>query len=63
MTRSITDVMLQMTMVPREDVHEEEFTTKEAKAFSKVVRRDHWTLLFCDLSLADKVVVTGGTSK
>jgi hypothetical protein len=48
---------------PREDVHEEDFTTKEAEAFSKVVSQDHWTLLFCDLSLADKVVVTGGTSK
>ena len=48
---------------PLEDVDEEGFTAKEAELFKKVVGRDHRTSLFHDLSLADKAVVDGGTSK
>ncbi|KAE8799035.1 hypothetical protein D1007_25659 [Hordeum vulgare] len=45
---------------PDEEVDEEGFTTKEAEAFMKVLKRDHRTPLFEDLSLADKAVVDGG---
>ncbi|KAE8795952.1 hypothetical protein D1007_29145 [Hordeum vulgare] len=45
---------------PDEQVDEEGFTPKEAEAFGKVLKRDHRTPLFEDLSLADEVVVDGG---
>ncbi|KAE8815994.1 hypothetical protein D1007_06534 [Hordeum vulgare] len=45
---------------PNEEVDEERFTTKEVEAFKKVLRRDHRTPLFGDLSLADEVVFYGG---
>ena len=48
---------------PEEDVDEDGFTAKEAQTFKKVTGRDHRTSLFRDLSLADKAVVDGGTSK
>ena len=38
---------------------EEGFTVKEAKAFEKVLRRDHRTPLFKDVSLADEAMVDG----
>ncbi|KAE8801698.1 hypothetical protein D1007_22734 [Hordeum vulgare] len=40
-----------------EEVDEEGFTAKEAEAFTKVLKRDHGTPLFEDLSLADEAVV------
>ncbi|KAE8808707.1 hypothetical protein D1007_14788 [Hordeum vulgare] len=45
---------------PDEEVDEEGFTTKEAEAFTKVLKRDHQTPLFEDLSLVDEAVVDGG---
>ncbi|KAE8791273.1 hypothetical protein D1007_34267 [Hordeum vulgare] len=45
---------------PDEEVDEEGFTAKEAEAFTKVLKRDHRTPLFEDLSLADEAVVDGG---
>ncbi|KAE8776086.1 hypothetical protein D1007_51308 [Hordeum vulgare] len=45
---------------PDEEVDEEGFTAKEAEAFTKVLKRDHQTPLFEDLSLADEAVVDGG---
>ncbi|KAE8779722.1 hypothetical protein D1007_47295 [Hordeum vulgare] len=45
---------------PDEEVDEEGFTTKEAEAFTNVLKRDHRTPLFEDLSLADEAVVDGG---
>ncbi|KAE8778828.1 hypothetical protein D1007_48147 [Hordeum vulgare] len=45
---------------PDEEVDEEGFTAKEAEAFMKVLKRDHRTPLFEDLSLADEAVVDGG---
>ncbi|KAE8786790.1 hypothetical protein D1007_39372 [Hordeum vulgare] len=45
---------------PDEEVDEEGFTAKEAEALSKVLKRDHRTPLFEDLSLADEAVVDGG---
>ncbi|KAE8807812.1 hypothetical protein D1007_15975 [Hordeum vulgare] len=45
---------------PDEEVDEEGFTAKEAEAFRKVLKRDHRTPLFEDLSLADEAVVDGG---
>ncbi|KAI4992412.1 hypothetical protein ZWY2020_051829 [Hordeum vulgare] len=45
---------------PDEEVDEEGFTAKEAEAFMKVLKRDHRTPLFKDLSLADQAVVDGG---
>ena len=39
---------------------DEGFTAKEAEAFTKVLKRDHRTPLFEDLSLADEAVVDGG---
>ncbi|KAI4965273.1 hypothetical protein ZWY2020_054914 [Hordeum vulgare] len=45
---------------PDEEVDEEGFTAKEAEAFRKVLKRDHRTALFEDLSLADEAVVDGG---
>ncbi|KAE8804079.1 hypothetical protein D1007_20042 [Hordeum vulgare] len=45
---------------PDEEVDEEGFTAKEAEAFTKVLKRDHRTPLFDDLSLADEAVVDGG---
>ncbi|KAE8790664.1 hypothetical protein D1007_34857 [Hordeum vulgare] len=44
---------------PNEEVDEEGFTTKESEAFTKVLKRDHRTPLFEDLSLADEAVVDG----
>ncbi|KAE8793809.1 hypothetical protein D1007_31553 [Hordeum vulgare] len=44
---------------PDEEVDEEGFTAKEAEAFTKVLKRDHRTPLFEDLSLADEAVVDG----
>ncbi|KAE8795126.1 hypothetical protein D1007_30072 [Hordeum vulgare] len=45
---------------PDEEVDEEGFTAKEAEAFTKVLKRDHRTPLFEDLSLADEAVVDRG---
>ncbi|KAE8816955.1 hypothetical protein D1007_05507 [Hordeum vulgare] len=45
---------------PDEEVDEEGFTAKEAEAFTNVLKRDHRTPLFEDLSLADEAVVDGG---
>ncbi|KAE8821054.1 hypothetical protein D1007_00896 [Hordeum vulgare] len=45
---------------PDEEVDEEGFTAKEAEAFMKVLKRDHRTPLFEDLSLADEAMVYGG---
>ncbi|KAE8791200.1 hypothetical protein D1007_34393 [Hordeum vulgare] len=45
---------------PDEEVDKEGFTTKDAEAFTKVLKRDHRTPLFEDLSLADEAVVDGG---
>ncbi|KAE8798371.1 hypothetical protein D1007_26467 [Hordeum vulgare] len=45
---------------PDEEVDEEGFTAKEAEAFRKVLKRDHRTPLFEDLSLADEAVIDGG---
>ncbi|KAE8786557.1 hypothetical protein D1007_39536 [Hordeum vulgare] len=45
---------------PDEEVDEEEFTAKEAESFRNVLKRDHRTALFEDLSLADEAVVDGG---
>ncbi|KAE8785269.1 hypothetical protein D1007_41012 [Hordeum vulgare] len=45
---------------PDEEVDEEGFTAKEAEAFMKVLKRDHRTPLFEDLSLADEAVVDRG---
>ncbi|KAE8772120.1 hypothetical protein D1007_55925 [Hordeum vulgare] len=45
---------------PDEEVDEEGFRTKEVEAFTKVLKRDHWTPFFEDLSLADEAVVDGG---
>ncbi|KAE8776031.1 hypothetical protein D1007_51361 [Hordeum vulgare] len=45
---------------PDEEVDEEGFTAKEVEAFTKVLKRDHRTPLFEDLSLADEAVVDGG---
>ncbi|KAE8815283.1 hypothetical protein D1007_07419 [Hordeum vulgare] len=45
---------------PDEEVDEEGFTAKETEAFTKVLKRDHRTPLFEDLSLADEAVVDGG---
>ncbi|KAE8804005.1 hypothetical protein D1007_19965 [Hordeum vulgare] len=45
---------------PDEEVDEEGFTAKEAEAFTKVLKRDHRTPLFEDLSLADEAVVNEG---
>ncbi|KAE8810696.1 hypothetical protein D1007_12627 [Hordeum vulgare] len=44
---------------PDEEVDEEGFTAKEAKAFNKVLQRDHRTPLLEDLSLVDEAVVDG----
>ncbi|KAE8777208.1 hypothetical protein D1007_50065 [Hordeum vulgare] len=43
-----------------EEVDEDGFTAKEAESFMKVLKRDHRTPLFEDLSLADEAVVDGG---
>ncbi|KAE8804873.1 hypothetical protein D1007_19112 [Hordeum vulgare] len=45
---------------PDEEVHEEGFTAKEVEAFTEVLKRDHRTPLFEDLSLADEAVVDAG---
>uniref|UniRef100_A0A8I6YB60 Uncharacterized protein n=1 Tax=Hordeum vulgare subsp. vulgare TaxID=112509 RepID=A0A8I6YB60_HORVV len=45
---------------PDEEVDEEGFTAKEVEAFTKVLKCDHRTPLFEDLSLADEAVVDGG---
>ncbi|KAE8817091.1 hypothetical protein D1007_05296 [Hordeum vulgare] len=45
---------------PDEEVDEEGFTAKEVESFKKVLQRDHQTLLFKDLSLANEAVVDGG---
>ena len=45
---------------PDEEVDEEGFTAKEVEAFTKVLKHDHRTPLFEDLSLADEAVVDGG---
>ncbi|KAE8801126.1 hypothetical protein D1007_23340 [Hordeum vulgare] len=45
---------------PDEEVDEEGFMAKEAEAFMNVLKRDHRTPLFEDLSLADEAVVDGG---
>ncbi|KAE8784035.1 hypothetical protein D1007_42395 [Hordeum vulgare] len=45
---------------PDEEVDEEGFTAKEAEALTKVLKRDHRTPMFEDLSLADEAVVDGG---
>ena len=48
---------------PDEEIDEDGLTAKEANAFKKVIGRSHKTSLFRDLSLADKAIVDGGTSK
>ncbi|KAE8797973.1 hypothetical protein D1007_26879 [Hordeum vulgare] len=45
---------------PDEEVDEEGFTAMDAEAFTKVLKRDHRTPLFEDLSLADEAVVDEG---
>jgi hypothetical protein len=44
------------------EVDEEGFKAEEAKAFYKVVSRDHKTLLYHDLAHADDAVVDGGAT-
>ena len=46
-----------------EEIDEDGLTAKEAALNKKVLGRDHNTSLFKDLSLADKAIVDGGTSK
>ena len=48
---------------PDEEIDEDGLTAKEAKAFMNAFGRDHRTSLFSDLSLSDKAIVDGGTSK
>ena len=48
---------------PEEEIDEDGLTAVEAKAFKKAFGRDERTPLFCDLRLARKAIVDGGTSK